>query len=161
MTRGRQLSALSRPIIVVALLCILSTSVGALSVAGFCFKEHRFLTDREMTEIALRDVLGQQSVQVTRRGPQGISFIAVPVIERPSVRDFLSKNPNCCKLFTPGAGAFFVPDLLINRLFGAAAIGVQIKRSIKDNRNPENPATYDVTGETIIGNCGAILNLGY
>jgi hypothetical protein len=130
-------------------------------MAGFCFKERRFLTDREMTEIALRDVLGQQSVQVIRSGPQGVSFITVPVVERLSVRDFLSKNPDCCKLFTPGVGEFFVPDLLINRLFGAAAIGVQIKRSVEDNRTPGNPATYDVTGETIVGNCGAILNLGY
>ena len=83
--------------LIIAFILVLQASAGGASAGGFCFGQHRFLSDREFIDAVMQDLKkGRGSYLIhsidgkTRTEISGISYA--------SKDEFNSENPDCCSV---------------------------------------------------------------
>jgi hypothetical protein len=74
-----------------------------LNARGYCFERKKYLSSDEMMGVAIQDLLQRYppSIELRKHHPDAVIFGYLPP-DRPirydGIRDFLLKNPGCCKL---------------------------------------------------------------
>jgi hypothetical protein len=74
----------------------LGASVAAYD--GYCFKEARFLSDREGFDAAISQIIERSTAQLITTSPTSVVFSSVRVIKYPGRETFYRANPNCCRV---------------------------------------------------------------
>jgi len=89
---------------------IILSVVFTLNYSGFCFKEFRYLSDREMMESLFNiwnsSYLDNVNFEILERKNRYANF-----------DEFLAKHPNCCEI-DPEGGYDIGPPKFINRITG-------------------------------------------
>ncbi|MCK1573905.1 hypothetical protein [Bradyrhizobium sp. 174] len=141
--------------LIIAFILVLLVSAGGLSAGGFCFGQHRFLSDREFIDAVMQDLMkGRGSYSMhsidgkTRTEISGISYA--------SKDEFNRDNPDCCSIvsFDPprDSGPQFT---LLDYVRGNAAKLVKVKYKDRwtEDGQPKTQIVEDYRGLT---NCGEV-----
>jgi hypothetical protein len=98
----------------------------ALNYSGFCLSERRYLTEREVIDIGVRE-------HFQKYPPAAYADFSKVVrpIDYASVGDFMVRNPKCCSV-TETSREGVTPGL-IDRLVGRFAGFVRIEYKLEDN----------------------------
>lgn len=111
-------------LILIGLVASLAAAILGSSVAsydGYCFKEARFLSDREDFDAAISQIIERSTAQLITTGPTSTVFSSVQVIKYPSPEIFYRANPNCCRVIPHNIGDDGPYTSFSQRLFGYAA----------------------------------------
>lgn len=133
----------------------------SLNYIGFCFKEHRFLSDEEKISIAIPYVLGSYPPNLLEYGERlgrvvviGGHTPAHPIYYKD--RDaFLAENPDCCKLtqkMERTKSEF--PIQLEHRLLGNSNTFVEVTYKLKYIDETGVERSQITTEYVAISNCG-------
>jgi hypothetical protein len=83
--------------LIIAFILALLVSVGGLSASGFCFGQHRFLSDREFIDAVIPDLMkGRDSYLI--HSIDGSTRTQISGIPYASKGEFDSENPDCCSI---------------------------------------------------------------
>jgi hypothetical protein len=129
----------------------------ALSYSGFCIKKLGWLSDDEVINAAIGDVL-TASAYVTETPTGGyLPFQPKKEVRYRSRDEFRRLNPDCCKIvshdrFTVG---------FWDQLFGWAAKSVSLTYTVQFFDENGNLSSQTVVSQRTVGNCGHVFNPGY
>jgi hypothetical protein len=146
----------TRELRVLALVVLFGT-IAALSYSGFCIKKFRWLSDDELINAAIDDVLTVSTHVI--KTPTGRYQQFAPKNEgRYRSRDeFRRANPDCCKIVPHDR--FYVS--LWDQLFGSAAKSVSLTYVVRFIDENGNLSSQPAVAQRAVGNCGHVFNPGY
>ena len=146
------------------------TSVGlaltALTVAlsltynGYCISERRYLSEREMFDTAILEVIKSRTYPRIPSVSRWTRIDGWRMIPYKNIDDFKAQNPNCCRWTARNVGDSAPFVSLSDQLFGAANhfIAVDyIARYLDGNNNEQREAT---TAHIRLSACGRIWHPG-
>jgi hypothetical protein len=125
-----------------------------LSYAGLCFSQNRFLSNAELFDAAISEVIRRPSHQIVTSRPGGVTFRSVNLLKYKDVAEFRQLNPNCCKLVPHNIrdrGPFVD---FSDRLFGGAAKIVSVTYTVEFTEEGGQSQSVSATEEYAISNCG-------
>lgn len=142
------------------------TSLGLMNYHGYCFKEKRFLSDRERIQRVVADVVEHKMpFWPVRKNGNGVTLYWVidgspdpiePIFYK-NIEEFSAENPNCCEFvpYMSGSEGRWRPDFL-NRVIADCSGGI-IRVTYKARfRNKVGETKFlDTSWETTRNNCGA------
>jgi hypothetical protein len=131
----RRRRMLVRNIIIVLLLCIFA-SVEVLNLSGFCYREMRYLSEKEFVDIAVMTNLAQHSPQ----GERNKIYV--------SLDDFYGENPNCCKVWYHSQ--LIAP---LARIVGLYELGVSVYYKMSDTNERDKYYNVDI----FMNACGSVV----
>ncbi|KJC56402.1 hypothetical protein UP10_34535 [Bradyrhizobium sp. LTSPM299] len=139
--------------IIVSIL-FLSVLAGSLSVSGFCFGEHRFLSDQEFIDAAVQELMkGRGTYSLLHAGGSNTAVSGVPYVSK---EEFISDNPDCCSIasinYPRDSGPQFT---ILDRVLGRAAKLVKVKYKERWTEDGE-PKVQVVDGYLGLTNCGEV-----
>ena len=83
--------------LMIAVIAFLLVFAGGLSAGGFCFGQHRFLSDREFIDAVMQELMkGRGSYLV--HSIDGNTQTEISGISYASKVEFNSENPACCSI---------------------------------------------------------------
>jgi hypothetical protein len=141
--------------LIIAFILVLLVSSGGLSASGFCFGQHRFLSDREFIDAVTQELMkGRGSYLMLSNG--GKTRTEISGIPYASKDEFNSENSHCCNIVsfnTPrDSGAQFT---LLDYVRGDGAKLVKVK--FKDRWTEDGqPKTQIVESHWGLTNCGEV-----
>jgi hypothetical protein len=140
--------------LIIAFTLVLLVSAGGLSAGGFCFGQHRFLSDREFIDAVMQDLMkGRgsyliQGIDGTRTEISGISYA--------SKDEFKSENPDCCSIVSFSTPRDSGPQFtLLDHVRGNAAKFVKVKYKERWTEDGQ-PKTQIVESYRGLTNCGEV-----
>ena len=149
-----------RLILVGLVACVAAVIVGSsvASYDGYCFKEARFLSDREDFDAAISQIIERSTAQLITTSPESTLFSSVQVIKYPNRETFNRANPNCCRVVPHNVGDDGPYTSFSQRLFGYAARIVAINYVVDyiDAAGERKGATK--TERFAVTNCGRAWN---
>ena len=137
--------------------------LGWLTTRGYCHAEGKYLTDAEKIRVALVDLLTKYPPAVIRKSVEpNVSIMSTPnnPIFYRDVNDFLSLNPDCCKVRSV---TYPEPDVspecigshdLVDTLMGVATCAIEITYLVRFKDEHEAVQSIKTTGWLHISNCG-------
>jgi hypothetical protein len=150
---------IQKAILVAVVLFILLAGRIWLNYIGFCFEKRLFLSDEEKISIAIRDTLSSYPPVVLeyvekdgRLFRTGGHIPANPIYYK-DVDEFISENPDCCKV-TQKMERTGYPIRLEYRLLGRANTFVEIKYKVKYIDANGIERSQMTTEYIAISNCG-------
>jgi len=129
-----------------------------LSYNGFCFKEKRFLSDRDYFASAVSEIIERNAQQLITQEPGGTLFRSVPVIKYAGAGDFHRKNPNCCKVVADDVANDVPPTSFDQRLFGYIAKFVVVTYVVNYLTAAGDQKSEKKTEYFAVTNCGHAWN---
>lgn len=125
---------------------------GSLNYSGFCFRELRYLSDKEKIQKVVAEInkgifYSGATETITNPAIGEVGSIWEP-IPYESVEVFLKENPGCCTLFPENGNYADIspPPTLWQRIFGNVNYGVRMKFNAKYLETP-----VDIHGKKGIG----------
>jgi hypothetical protein len=141
--------------LIIAFILVLLVSAGGLSASGFCFSQHRFLSDREFIDAVIQERMkGRGSYLV--HSIDGKTKTEISGISYASKDEFNSENPDCCSIVSFNTPRDSVPPFtLIDHVWGDAAKFVKVK--YKDRWTEDGQLkTQILEGYWGLTNCGEV-----
>jgi hypothetical protein len=140
----------------VLVLAALFGIAAALSYSGFCIKKLGWLSDDEVINAAIGDVLGSVHIIKTSTGRYQ-QFVPKNEVRYRSRDEFHRLNPDCCKIvphdrFTVG---------FWDQLFGMAAKSVFLTYTVRSFDENGDFSSQAAEAQRAVGNCGHVFNPGY
>jgi hypothetical protein len=126
-----------------------------LSYNGFCFREWRFLSDRDYFIAAIGEILKIETYPEVLDSSGSTMFLPVNVLPYATVEQFLQQNPNCCRVISHEDGPW---PSLGERLWGAAAALVSMTYKLNYSAASGRPETAAGSTIYVITNCGRAWN---
>ena len=120
-------------------LILVPIAILALLVTGFCFRDFRYLGDREMIEIAVRENLRRHAPGTERSKAYA------------SLAEFFGQNPNCCQVYRGVNDRAGIP-MALAALFGLHASTVMVNyRMVDEAKEPfyESHVVMDCCGRVL------------
>jgi len=105
----------------VAGLAAVGLGASVASYDGYCFKETRFLSDREDFDAAVSQIIERSSAQLITTSQTSVVFNSVRAIKYPDRETFYRANPNCCRVVPDNVGDDGPYTSFSQKLFGYAA----------------------------------------
>jgi hypothetical protein len=102
---------------------------------GYCADQHRYLSDQEFMQIAIRRQVNSNRMEIDGSDA--------------SIRSFLENNPNCCRVDRDPEWLSF-----IDRLFGFYVVDVEVNFKVRKDRQMTIGQFYE--GHALIRSCGEI-----
>ena len=139
--------------------------LGWLTTKGYCHAEEKYLTDDEKIRVALVDLLSKYppAVVLGKHHPDAklLGYLSPqnPVPYR-DVDDFLSLNPDCCKVRSvtypePGVPPECIGSHdLVDTLMGVATCTVEASYLVRFKDEHKTVQSIKTTGWLHISNCG-------
>lgn len=93
---------MKRAIISISVILLASSSVIAIKNRNYCFSENRRVASKKTIDGAIDKAISRQKFSIPKQNEDGTTHYFVPyeVIEYRAAREFLEKNPGCCKIVT-------------------------------------------------------------
>lgn len=137
--------------IALAVAAFLAIALSALSNAGFCPLESRFLQDTDYFKGAIDVVIHDPVDGVVERVPGAINFKLVHSKRYLSVDEFLTAYPNCCKFVSSTFGDDLPEISLLDMLRGVRTVQVSHDKMYEEDGKQKSTA---VTVKVAVTNCG-------
>lgn len=128
--------------------------ISNLSYDGFCFRDRRFLSEKEYFAAAIASMLKRETEQLVSYGPKKVRFSVVHVVKYAGMDDFLQQNPDCCKVVPHNTGDLGPYTSFDQRLFGYAAKIVSINYIIRYVDEIGDQKSVTKTEQLAVTNCG-------
>lgn len=107
-----------------------------LSYSGYCFKEHRYLADEELIQVAIRSYAHKMNIEISEE----------------SVRTFHAKHPKCCNVDRSSHMASSWFEKLIGGYFVIVEVNFELKPEMADRSTAKSLNFYN--GYVGITSCG-------
>lgn len=141
--------------LIIAFILVLLVSAGGLSAGGFCFGQHRFLSDREFIDAVILDRMKGRGSPLAYRN-DGNTKTAISRIPYASKDEFNSENPDCCSIVSFNSPRDNGPQFtLVDHVLGNAAKLVKVKYKERWTEDGQ-PKTQIVEGYLGLTNCGEV-----
>ncbi|MBN8957830.1 MAG: hypothetical protein J0H17_14855 [Rhizobiales bacterium] len=130
---------------------------GALSYSGYCFAEHRYLSDDEFMNAAMREAGSTKFIQGTSHKDGRLFIRTITLVPYPDIAKFKATNPNCCAFVSFDDYADNVRSTSFwDQVAGLTARAVRARFQMF----PEDDATpFLTTKYFMLTNCGRALDL--
>ena len=141
--------------LMIAVIPVLLVFAGGLSAGGFCFGQHRFLSDREFIDAVMQELMkGRGSYLV--HSIDGNTQTEISGISYASKVEFNSENPACCSIVSFDTPRDSGPQFtLLDRVRGNAAKLVKVKYMDRWTEDGQLK-TQIVEGYRGLTNCGEV-----
>jgi hypothetical protein len=141
-----------RTIVFILLLLVFA---GGLSVSGFCFGQHRFLSDQEFIDAAIQELMKGRGTY-SLFSIDGKHSAAISGIPYASKGEFISDNPDCCSIVSINYPRDNGPQFtILDRVLGKAAKLVKVRYRDRWTEDGE-PKVKVVEGYIGLTNCGEV-----
>jgi hypothetical protein len=139
--------------LIIAFILLLLVAAGGLSASGFCFGQHRFLSNREFIDTAVREVMKGRGAYSLSDGKARTEISGTPYTSKD---EFNRENPDCCSVVAIDYPRDNGPQFtMLDRVLGKAAKLVKLK--YKDRWTEDGqPKTEIVEGYLGLTNCGEV-----
>jgi len=127
-----------------------------LPYTGFCFTHFRYLSDDELIDAAIRDVMASGGHSIAAPAGGYINFRPERPIRYGAVAEFRRLNPNCCRIVPndPRWGSLF------DEISGRAAKNVELTYKVRYLTESGAESSMEAFAYRVVGNCGQVLNTG-
>jgi len=137
-------------VVAVAVLLLISS----LSYRGFCFRQERFLSDREYFDAAINQIIQRDIEQLISSNQSRTTFYTVHALKYADSDDFQRQNPQCCKIVPHNVGDSGPYTSFSQRLFGYAAKIVSITYLVRYTDETGGQKSALKTEQFAVTNCG-------
>ena len=124
-----------------------------MNYSGFCFKEIRYLTDKEKIQRVFNYQNNREAMPIesTNKGTQYYKQIKYGSFE-----EFLKDNPNCCAV-NPGGGYDLPPPDFWDRIFGYnSGDAIVLNFNVRYLDEKGNQQSRKIKFENALTNCGIV-----
>lgn len=131
---------------------------GGLSYTGYCSTQGRYLSDGEYFSATIAQILREKRHTLVIAHTRSVEFRPVNVINYGSEAVFRAVNPDCCRIVPHNVGDQMPYTSFWERLYGAAAVIVEVTYVLNYFDPPAMPEATGITTYYAVTNCGRAWN---